>query len=108
MTDYYTPEQFAQVNASVDKFIENISWLKTPGGVDNFADKATMDDGSICEEAIVSYIIQFALDCARDNGSTPSEIHDIIASATLRWSRTELISKEDRNQLRPIFEEYLK
>jgi hypothetical protein len=108
MPQYYTPEQFAQVEKFVDEFVEKLSWLKSPGGVDNFADKSTMDDGTICEEAIVSYIIQFAFDQARDTGCTPSEIHDLIASATLRWSQTELFETRDRDKLRPIFAEYLK
>jgi hypothetical protein len=106
MTHYYTPKQKKQVTEFVDEFITNISWMKEPDGVDALSDKATMDDGYISIEAMIRWFIQFAMDSARDDGIHGEELHDLVASAVLGWSR-QSFNQEDRDALRPIYERYI-
>jgi hypothetical protein len=104
---YYTDKQNEQVQAFITKFMDEIDWLRSPAGVDTFADKSTMDDGSISEAEMLSYLFQYILDAAQDIGMQPRDIRNLIASGTLRWSRTNLYDIDERNELRPIFAHYL-
>jgi hypothetical protein len=104
---YYTPDQEKQVQEFVDRYIELISWLKEPDGLDMLADKGTeLKTDRISEEYLTQLFILFAMDTFKDIGVEGEQLYNRIAGAVLIWSR-QSFDQEDRDALRPIFEKYL-
>lgn len=101
---YYTKAQAEQVTKFVDDFIERLSWMKEPEGIDSISDKMSLDDGSIHTEGLIRWIIQFAMDAADDEGC---DMHDVVASAVLGWAMSSF-DQDKRDALKPIYAEYVK
>jgi hypothetical protein len=104
---YYTEEQYWQVTKFVNSFCERLAWMKSPDGVDVLADKAQNDDGTISENVMMRWFIEFTLDHAKEQGLTNEQLHNMVAGATLNWAMSE--SDEDlRKEMEPIYKKYLK
>lgn len=103
---YYTDKQAEEAEEFISKFMEEIDWLRSPAGINNFADKASTSTGGISKSAMLNYILQYVLDMAAQEISL-EEMHDMIASAVFRWNRTEVYDKDKRKHLEPIYKHYL-
>ena len=106
MTTYHSPEQASHVTEFMDEFIKLISWLKTPEGVDMLADKCTLDNGDINEEAMLGYVIKFVMDKASAMKIEPGNMHALIAGSVLSWACEG--NYDYKQELAPIYREYLK
>ena len=103
----YTPEQEKQVQEFVDRYIELISWLKEPDGLDMLADKGT-DLGSerISEGYMSQLFILFAMDTLKELGIEGRELHDRMAGAVLQWAM-QSFDQDDRDALEPLYIRYI-
>lgn len=107
MANYYTEEQFKQVNQFVDQFIEKVNWMKSPNGVDSLADKCAYDNGRIIEASMLKWFIEMAIEQGEETGMTGKQLHDLFASAALNYSMSSA-SDDVREALKPLYQEYVK
>jgi len=104
---YYTPAQAQQVQEFVDRYIEMISWMKDPDGVDLLADKGTVRDSEhISEGYMCQLFVLFAMDPMKECGIANKSLHDRMAGAILQWAM-QSVDKDDRDALRPLYEKYV-
>ena len=104
---FYTPAQEKQVQEFVDRYIEMISWMKEPDGVDMFADKGTVRDREhISEGYMCQVFVLFAMDFMKECGIEGKDLHERMAGAVLQWAM-QSFDQDDRDALRPLYEKYV-